>query len=644
MVHVDGVRRQFGARVLFEGLSWMIPRGSRLGLVGPNGAGKTTLLRILAGSEAPDAGEVRRPAALRVGYLPQEVETVSGGSVLSCVLDGFPDLRRLEEEIESLESRLATLRPDDPALGQLAETYGVARQRFEHLGGDAVEARARAILGGLGIGAGSFHEPLETLSGGWRMRVLLARLLLAAPDLLLLDEPTNHLDLDALGWIERFLDGYEGAFVVVSHDRYFLNRMVQGVAELERGRLTTYAGAYDDYLDAKEARRAALEKLARRQDAEISRVERFVERFRYKATKARQVQARIRVLGKLERVQVERDQKRIRFGFPSSPRSGDVVARGVQVSKAFGSTEVYRDASFVLRRGDRLALVGPNGSGKSTLLKLLDGRIAPDTGVIEIGHNVAVQYYAQHQLEALDPSCTVLAELEKTAEPGSRPRLRSLLGAFLFSGEDVDKKVGILSGGEKARLALAKMLLRPANLLLLDEPTNHLDLRSREVLEEALNEYEGTLVIVSHDRYFINRVATMMGEVGGGRIEAYPGDFDTYLERQARLEAEDVGSPALPERAVARLKDQEARRAEAEDRNRRYRERRAVQDRLEPVEAEIGSLEARIRELAALQADPSVYRDPERARAAGKEKIDVEGRLGSLYEIWERIAAELPDD
>ncbi len=643
MVHLDRIRRQFGAQVLFDGLSWMIPRGARLGFVGPNGAGKTTLLRILAGLDAPDAGEVNRPSALRIGYLPQEVETVEEGSVLSVVLDGFAGLERLEDEIERLEHRMADMTQGDPDMDAVAAAYGDARHRFEAVGGDRVEARAKAILSGLGVAQARFHSPLSVLSGGWRMRVVLARLLLGSPDLLLLDEPTNHLDLEAIRWLEEFLSTFDGAFVVVSHDRYFLNRMVKEIVELDRGRLTAYPGNYDGYLSERAAREEALEEAARMQAREIARVERFVERFRYKATKARQVQSRLRALEKVERIEAPSRVRRIRFGFPEAPRSGDDVVRGEKFAKAFGDTVVYRDADLLLRRGDRAALVGPNGAGKSTLLKLISGRLLPDGGRLDLGHNVVVRYYAQHQLDALDPRASVLEEMEKAADPGMVQRLRSLLGCFLFSGADVDKRVAVLSGGEKARLALARMLIRPANLLLLDEPTNHLDLKSREVLEDALDEYDGTLVVISHDRYFINRIATSIAEIGGGKIDFYPGDYDTFLERRRR-EEEDAPREAAggtpDEAALARQRARETKREEAEERNRRYRERQAAEKRLAPVEKEIASLEARVRELAALQADPAVFRDARKAREVGRDRQEADERLRALYARWEEIAAD----
>ena len=646
MIHVDRIKRRFGARVLFDGLTWMIPRAARWGFVGPNGAGKTTVLRILAGEDVPDAGEIHSSGTVRVGYLPQEVETVGEGSVLATVLDGFAELRLMEEQLEAYEHRLAALRPTDPELPKLTTAYGELRHRFETMGGDRVEAKARAILSGLGVPEARFHEALKNLSGGWRMRVALARLLLAAPDLLLLDEPTNHLDLAAIDWLERFLDGWEGAFIVVSHDRYFLNRMVRGIVELDRGRLTEFPGGYDDYLLARQARIEAQEDAAKHQAKEIARVTRFVERFRYKSTKAKQVQSRLKALDKIERIEAPSRAKRVRFGFPPAPRSGDVVVRAEGLQKAYAEARVFTGLDLLLRRGDRVALVGPNGAGKSTLLKLLSGRLEPDSGFLELGHNVTVQYYAQHQLEALVPQDTVLETLERAAEPGSRPRLRTLLGSFLFSGDDVDKRVGVLSGGEKARLALARMLIRPSNLMLLDEPTNHLDLQSREVLEEALDEFTGTLVVISHDRYFINRIATSIAEIGEGRAALFAGDYDTFLERHLAdgSTAESRGEFSADADGSSRDHKRDTRRAEAENRNRRYRERKAVEERIRPVEEEIHRLEVREKEIAALQADPEVYRDPQRSKILGRERSEIESRLATLYARWEELAGEERDE
>ncbi|HEX4822845.1 MAG TPA: ABC-F family ATP-binding cassette domain-containing protein [Candidatus Polarisedimenticolaceae bacterium] len=633
MIHLDRIQRRFGARIVFDGLSWLIPKEARYGLVGPNGAGKTTLLRLIAEEDLPDAGAIHRAGTVRIGYLPQEVETVGDGTVLETVQGGFAELRRMEAALADLERRMAEAGSESE---RLATAYGDLRHRFEAIGGDEVETRARAILSGLRVPVERFDEPLALLSGGWRMRVALARLLLAEPDLLLLDEPTNHLDLEAIDWLERFLDGWRGAFLVVSHDRYFLNRMVKEIVELDRGRLTEFPGGYDDYLLEREARLAAQEQAAKHQAREIAKVERFIERFRYKNTKAKQVQSRVKALEKIERIDAPSRTKKVRFGFPPAPRSGDIVLRAESVTKAYGDNAVFTSLDLLLRRAERVALVGPNGAGKSTLLKMAAGRVAPDGGLLEIGHNVTLQYYAQHQLEALDPSLTLIETLEQVAEAGQRQRLRTLLGSFLFSGDDVDKKVGVLSGGEKARLALARLLIRPSNLLLLDEPTNHLDLASREVLEDALDEYEGALVVISHDRYFINRVATTIAEVGGGAAVVFPGDYDTFLERHVPAET------AMVEEAKKADPKKDAKRQEAEERNRRYRLRKSHEEKIGPVESEIDRLETRTRAIDTLQADPDLYRDPERAREIGREKVEIADRLTELYATWERLAAEEP--
>ncbi|HWM78040.1 MAG TPA: ABC-F family ATP-binding cassette domain-containing protein, partial [Methylomirabilota bacterium] len=451
---------------------WRIGRGERIGLVGPNGAGKTTLCRILAGEEPPDAGHVHRDTGVSVGYLPQDVGGHEAGTVLAEALSGFEEVWRLEAELERLAGLMA-----DPAAGEAAtERYGEIQHRFEALGGYRLEAQAKIILGGLGFAPDDVHRTLAEFSGGWRMRAALARLLLLAPDLLLLDEPTNHLDIESLQWLEGFLSSYEGSVVVVSHDRYFLNRMVTSIAEVADGVITLYAGDYDHFLVEREARQALLEARARNQAKRVAEIERFVERFRYQATKARQVQSRVKMLDKLERIEVGRGARRIRFTFPQPPRTGRLVGRLVGIHKAYGPTVVYDGVDFEVERGQRVALVGINGAGKSTLLKILAGVLAIDAGERTLGTHVGVHYYAQHQLDALDPSRTVLEELEVADPASSIERLRSILGSFLFSGDDADKRVAVLSGGEKARVALAKMLVRPAALLCLDEPTNHLDI------------------------------------------------------------------------------------------------------------------------------------------------------------------------
>jgi ATP-binding cassette subfamily F protein 3 len=552
VIQLEDISKGFGGQPLFRDVTWRIAERERIGLVGPNGAGKTTLCRILSGLEEPDTGEVSRPRGVTVGYLPQEVASAPTGSVLAEALAGFEAVWALEREMEDVARALET-KPSEA----LTERYGALQHRFDALGGYRLETQARAILSGLGFRPDELARPLGEFSGGWRMRAALARLLLLAPSLLLLDEPTNHLDLASLAWLEDFLARYEGTVVVVSHDRYFLNRMVTSIADLTPEGLVVYPGDYDDFLVEREARRELLEARARNQAKRIAEVERFIERFRYQATKARQVQSRVKMLERVERIELPGTRRQVHFTFPEPPRTGRRVAALTGIHKAYGDNVVYAGIDVAVERGERVALVGENGAGKSTLLKLLAGVLSFERGDRTLGAHVAVHYYAQHQLEALDPARTVLEELEAVAPESTHTRLRTILGAFLFSGDSVDKKVAVLSGGEKARLALARMLVRPAALLCLDEPTNHLDLASREVLESALAVFPGTIVFISHDRYFINRIATVVVEVAHGTLTRYPGSYDDYLDAKARgggVTARASGrghAPPLPEAKAA---------------------------------------------------------------------------------------------
>jgi ATP-binding cassette, subfamily F, member 3 len=528
VIQLESVSKAYGGQPVFRDVTWRIADRERIGLVGPNGAGKTTLCRILAGFEEPDSGHVSRPRATTVGYLPQEAAGTVSGSVLGEALSGFEPVWALEREMEDVARALESA-PSDA----LTARYGDLQHRFEALGGYRLETQARAILTGLGFAVTDFARPVGEFSGGWRMRAALARLLLLAPSLLLLDEPTNHLDLESLAWLEDFLADYDGTVVVVSHDRYFLNRMVTSIADLQPDGLVLYPGDYDDFLVEREARRELLEAQARNQAKRIAEIERFIERFRYQASKARQVQSRVKMLQKVERIALDAGPRRIHFAFPEPPRTGRRVAALRGVRKAYGANVVYAGVDFEVERGERVALVGENGAGKSTLLKILAGMLPLDGGERTLGAHVAVHYYAQHQLDALRPDNTALEEMIEVAPMLPHTRLRTILGAFLFSGDAVDKKVAVLSGGEKARLALGKMLVRPAALLCLDEPTNHLDLASREVLEAALAGFPGTIVFISHDRYFINRIATAVVEVAHGTLTRYLGSYDDYIAAKA---------------------------------------------------------------------------------------------------------------
>jgi ATP-binding cassette, subfamily F, member 3 len=693
MIQIENAGKSFGGQVIFRDLTWHITRGQRVGLVGPNGAGKTTLCRILIGEQEVDAGEVRRAKTTTIGYLPQEIAPAGDGSTLGHLLAGFPEVQRLEAALDILAHEMGAT--DNGDLEALMARYGDLQHQYEALGGYQLESRAKAILGGLGFAAEQFHGPLAALSGGWRMRVALGRLLLQGPDLLLLDEPTNHLDLESLQWLEEFLAAYDGTVLLISHDRYFLNRVVDRIAELELGRFSLYVGDYDEYQAQKLARQEQRQAAQRSQAEQIEKMERFIRKFRYKATKARQVQSRIKQLDKIERVEVVRAPKRIHFHFPQPGRSGTVVGELKRVHKAYGQNVVYRGVDFRLMRQDRVALVGPNGAGKSTLLKIMAGVLPFERGDRVVGLNATIHYYAQHQLDALNPAHTVLEELAAVADIAMQPRLRGILGAFLFSGDDVDKPVAVLSGGEKSRLALAKMLLRPANLLCLDEPTNHLDVTAREILEEALEQFEGTMLFISHDRYFINRIATKVVEVKDGRLEEFAGDYDYYLEKRAeeptaagretkasrepratshekshepratsreknnepkgasrekprapgaerrgKSEGEDSEGPAA---SAAKARSREAKRAEAEARQKRGRELAPLKARLGEVEREIAQIEARVRDLADQLANPDIYKDGERAREVARERKELESQVGSLYGKWEELSVRLEE-
>ncbi len=642
MIQLSDVAKAYGGQPIFNGLSWRLVPGERIGLVGPNGVGKTTLCRIVVGIEEPDAGTVSRARDASVGYLAQEAASVEAGSVLAEALSGFEEVWRLEREMEEVAAALAAVPADTSAL---TDRYGDLQHRFEALGGYSLETRARAILSGLGFRSEDLTRSLVEFSGGWRMRAALARLLLLHPTFLLLDEPTNHLDLASLEWLEEFLAAYDGTVVIVSHDRYFLNRMVTSIAEVSADGLTVYSGDYDDYLVEREARRALREAQARNQAKRIAEIERFIERFRYQATKARQVQSRVKMLGRIERIDVDADRRGVRFTFPEPPRTGRRVANLKDMRKSYGDNVVYDGIDMTVERGDRVALVGVNGAGKSTLLRIVAGVLPFDRGERTLGTHVTVHYYAQHQLDALDPARTVREELEAAAPEAQHTRLRTLLGAFLFSGDAVDKKIAVLSGGEKARVALARMLVRPAALLCLDEPTNHLDLASREVLEAALAQFPGTIVFISHDRYFINRIATRVFEIAGGRITEHLGTYDDYLEatRRAGAAGPEVAEPpgqepAAPRPAaapVARVVSTPAKRA------RPSAEVRRMQRRLEELEQQIDGLEARLGEIGEALGDPTLYTDGERVRAVTAERKAAEARVAGLLHEWETLSAEL---
>jgi ATP-binding cassette subfamily F protein 3 len=538
MIQLSGAGKRFGHKLLFENVDWLITNHDHIGLVGGNGTGKSTLMKILAGMDTLDYGSLTIAKGVSAGYLPQDGLTLSGRTVFAECMSVFDDLRAMEQELENLTHSMAELDHTSPQYEAVADRYQRVEHEFRTRDGYSIEAEVGRVLMGLGFGKEDWQRQTDEFSGGWQMRLALAKLLLQKPNLLLLDEPTNHLDLEARNWLEEYLENYPNAFILISHDRYFLDVTVDEIAEIWNKKFWFYTGNYDKFLAQKTQRNEQLEAAYKNQRERIEQLEMFISRFRYQATKAKQVQSRIKELERMERIEIPPEEKTIHFSFPQPKASGRIVAEFESAAKTYpgrngsGPKEVFRDVSFMIERADRIALVGINGAGKSTLIKLLAGTEPLTGGEFRLGHNAQSDYFAQDQYKELDPQARIIDDLGALSPRSSETELRSLLGCFLFSEDDVFKKIGVLSGGERGRYALLRLLLHPANFLLLDEPTNHLDMRAKDVLLEALMKYTGTVVFVSHDRYFIDRLATRVFEVGNGKVEVFPGNYEDYLWRK----------------------------------------------------------------------------------------------------------------
>ena len=642
MLQLDNITKEFAGTPLFAAINWHLPKGERVGLVGENGAGKSTLMRIIAGTVEPSSGELRLAKGATVGYLPQEGIVTRGRTLFDEALSALADLQQIEKELKELEERLATVPHDLPEHETLMERYGMRLEEFRIKGGYAMEAEVGTVLRGLGFLPTDWQRDCGEFSGGWQMRIALARLLLTKPNVLLLDEPTNHLDIEARNWLEEYLCAYPYSVILVSHDRFFLDRVCHRITEVWNHTLTDYHCSYSRYLVEREERVSALREAKRRQDEDVSAMEDFIRRFRYNANKASLVQSRIKQLEKVVRIVLPPERKRIRFRFPSPPKSGRVVMELAGVTKAYGTKTVLGGVDLTIEAGERIALVGHNGAGKSTLMRILNGEPVQE-GERRTGHNVSIDYFAQDQAQVMDPGKTAYEELLAASPYDMVPQLRDILATFLFTGDDIHKPVGVLSGGEKNRLALARMLLKPANLLLMDEPTNHLDLFSKDVLLDALRSFGGTVVFVSHDRHFIDGLATRVVEVEDGRLTSYPGDYEYYLDKKANLSSEPGRPPApapLPTLPVSKEERQQLREAE----KKRQKDERARAKRLTDLEAAIAREEGLLKEVAARLADPAIAGDYQAIHEAADGHSAINARLTALYAEWEELAALTGDE
>lgn len=669
MIQLSALTKSFGNRVLLDDVTWQVSDRECVGLCGPNGSGKTTMLRMLAGLDEPDSGAIVKPAGTRIGYLPQDGLTHAGRTVYEEASSAFDWLLGQKAEMAAIEEKLADADLPDAEHQNILHRYSDLQDRFRVHDGYAVDLKIDTVLRGLGFTPSDYEHGTEEFSGGWQMRLALAKLLLEKPDLLLLDEPTNHLDLDARNWLEEYLHEYPHAVILVSHDRFFLDAVVDRITDIYLRRLDDYHSNYSQYLIERDARVERVREAKRRQDEEVARVKQFVDRFRYQATKAAQVQSRIKMLEKVVPIEVPPERKKVHFTFPSCRNSGRMVFELHDVHKAYGDTRVFGGINLHIERGDRIALVGANGAGKSTLMRLLVGEDAPDAGIRTVGHEVVMEYFAQDEVARLDADLTVFQTLESGSPLNMVPMIRNILGGFLFSGDDIYKRVGVLSGGERTRLAVASMLLRPSNTLLLDEPTNHLDLDSKDVLLDALIDYGGTLIVVSHDRYFIDRLATKIVDVGHGQAVMYPGTYEefhwsrTHAGQAPTLEKTRApksasrpplpGSNAQPSPPAAggraaknkppqpsradRVADYEERKRVEADERKRERARKKLLERIADLESRISDRERQIKEIEAVMSAPGFYDDRDTSKPVIDRHQALMWEVGDLMNQWEAM-------
>jgi len=645
MLHLKKLSKDFAGKPLFTELNWHLKKGERVGLVGENGAGKSTLMRIIASEVESSSGEIQITRGGTVGYLPQDGIVAKGRPLFAEVMTALSELQEIEREIAELTARLEREPHDAPGHDALLDRFGHLQEEFRLKGGYAMESEVGNVLAGLGFSPDDWQKECGEFSGGWQMRIALAKLLLKKPNVLLLDEPTNHLDIEARNWLEGYLQAYPYSVMLVSHDRFFLDQVCSRIAEVWNHAISDYHCNYSRYLVLREERVSALREAKKRQDEEVEKIEDFISRFRYKTDKAALVQSRIKQLEKIERIVLPPERKKIRFSFPVPPKSGKTVMELIGVTKAYGSNVVLNGVDLNVESGERIALVGHNGAGKSTLMRVM-ANADVTAGEVRNGHNVIKDYFAQDQAQELDATRSAYEELLADAPFDMVPQLRDILGAFLFSGDDIHKKVAVLSGGERNRLALAKLLLRPSNLLLMDEPTNHLDLFSKDVLLEALKNFPGTVVFVSHDRHFIDGLATRVVEVGGGKLESFFGDYEYYLEKTAGIVAAPVqdGGGRLTPKAQEAMKEADdasdprlSRQQQREADKQRQKEERGRERKLAELEEKIGAKEGELAKLEEAMAAPEFFNDHEQARTAGERHASLTAEISALYEAWESV-------